>query len=470
MPVSLIDRLLPKKLPEHFSAHPVVSGRLTRVVGLTLEAVGLNVAVGDGCLVEAADGSQIQTEVIGFDGDKIYLMPFVRCERLRVGATVVPAEHIHCIGVGESLLGRVLDGLGRPLDHLPPPVSLNWVSLKGEAINPLQRRPIQKVLDVGIRAINGLLTVGRGQRIGLFAGSGIGKSVLLGMMTRFTEADIVVVGLVGERGREVREFIEHSLGKEGLKKSVVVASPADDVPLLRLRASFMATRIAEYYRDQGKNVLLLMDSLTRFAQAQRELALASGEAPATRGYPPSVFAKLPQLVERAGNGADGGGSLTAIYTVLAEGDDLQDPVVDSARAILDGHIVLSRELAENGIYPAIDIEASVSRVMPSVVEPAAMQRAVQCKKLYSSYRKHQDLITIGAYQSGSNAEIDRAIEKYPRVQDFISQSMQQKVTFTQAQETLRELLIENVASPLPPVQRGKPLAMPKANALPTQRH
>ncbi len=469
MTISLAERFIHKKLPENFSPRPIVSGRLTRVVGLTLEAVGLNVALGDGCLVESDNGAYIQTEVIGFDGEKIYLMPFVRCDRLRVGASVLAADYIHQVCVGDALLGRVIDGLGRPLDGLPLPQHLSVVSLEGETINPLKRQPIRKVLDVGIRAINGLLTVGRGQRIGLFAGSGVGKSVLLGMMTRFTEADVVVVGLVGERGREVREFIEHSLGKEGLGKAVVVASPADDVPLLRIRASFTATRIAEYYRDQGKNVLLLMDSLTRFAQAQRELALASGEPPATRGYPPSVFAKLPQLVERAGNGSDGGGSLTAIYTVLAEGDDLQDPVVDAARAILDGHIVLSRELAEGGIYPAIDIESSVSRVMPSIIEPTAMQRAIQCKKSYSSYRKNRDLIAIGAYQTGSNPDIDKSIEKFPKIQDFISQSINQKVTFLQAQDALREILLDPANNNMVP-GRGKTLSMPKpGGTLPSRR-
>jgi flagellar export protein FliJ len=276
----------------------------------------------------------------------------------------------------------------------------DWVPMDGPTINPLKRNPISVPLDVGIRSINGLLTVGRGQRLGLFAGTGVGKSVLLGMMTRFTEADIIVVGLIGERGREVKEFIEHILGEEGLKRSVVVASPADDAPLMRLRAAMYCTRIAEYFRDKGKNVLLLMDSLTRFAQAQREIALAIGEPPATKGYPPSVFAKLPKLVERAGNAEAGGGSITAFYTVLSEGDDQQDPIADSARGVLDGHIVLSRRLAEEGHYPAIDIEASISRVMPSVVSAEHMRRAQQFKQLWSRFQQARDLISVGAYVAG----------------------------------------------------------------------
>ena len=453
---SAIDTLLKTFVPVDFMPHAQVCGRLTRVVGLTLEASGLNVSIGDGCLVETVSGNTINTEVIGFSADKVYLMPFDRSDRLRVGARVYPSATLHRIAVGPELLGRVIDGLGRPLDrdHLAeqrrPVVCNDAVELEGPAINPLVRQPIRQPLDVGIRSINGLLTIGKGQRIGLFAGSGVGKSVLLGMMTRFTEAEIVVVSLIGERGREVREFIESNLGKEGMKKAIVVASPADDAPLMRLRASYAATRIAEYFRDKGKTVLLLMDSLTRFAQAQREIALAAGEPPATRGYPPSVFARLPQLVERAGNAASGTGSLTAIYTVLAEGDDLQDPVVDAARAILDGHIVLSRQLAEEGMYPAIDIEASISRVMSSVVDSQGLARALQFKKYYSLYRKNRDLVNIGAYVTGSNADLDRAIERYPYLLQYVAQAVQQPIPYSQAQQELRQAITPpaTVAAPL----------------------
>lgn len=315
--------------------------------------------------------------------------------------------------MGMSMLGRVLDGAGRALDGKGGMRAEDWVPMDGPTINPLKRHPISEPLDVGIRSINGLLTVGRGQRLGLFAGTGVGKSVLLGMMTRFTRADIIVVGLIGERGREVKEFIDEILGEEGLKRSVVVASPADDAPLMRLRAAQYCTRIAEYFRDKGKNVLLLMDSLTRYAQAQREIALAIGEPPATKGYPPSVFAKLPKLVERAGNAEAGGGSITAFYTVLSEGDDQQDPIADAARGVLDGHFVLSRRLAEEGHYPAIDIEASISRVMPQVVEAEHLRDAQRFKQLWSRYQQSRDLISVGAYVAGGDPETDLAIARSP---------------------------------------------------------
>jgi flagellum-specific ATP synthase len=292
----------------------------------------------------------------------------------------------------------------------------------------LTRSPIREPLDVGVAAINAFLSVGRGQRMGLFAGSGVGKSVLLGMMTRYTNADVIVVGLIGERGREVREFVQNILGEDGLSRSVVVATPADNSPLMRMHGAMLATSIAEYFRDQGKQVLLLMDSLTRFAQAQREVALAIGEPPATKGYPPSVFAKLPQLVERAGTG-DRGGSITAFYTVLVEGDDQNDPIADAARAVLDGHVVLSRELAEAGHYPAIDIEASISRVMVDVVAPEHEQAARRFKQMYSAYRQNRDLINIGAYQAGSDGRVDEAIALYPQLSRFLQQHMYEQVTW-----------------------------------------
>jgi len=444
----VIDQLCRKQLPAHYSEIPQVHGQLTRVIGLTLEAKGLNVALGDACLVDGADGGKVQAEVVGFSEQATYLMPYEKCERFQIGACVQPARTVHQVPAGKELLGRVVDGLSRPLDGGGDLYCSDSINLHGDTINPLQRQPIRQPLDVGIRAINGLLTVGRGQRLGLFAGSGVGKSVLLGMMTRHTEADVVVVSLVGERGREVREFIEQNLGEEGLRKTIVVASPADDVPLMRLRASMLATRYAEYFREQGANVLLLMDSLTRFAQAQREVGLATGELPASRGYPPSVFAKLPQLVERAGNAVNGQGSMTAFYTVLAEGDDLQDPIVDAARAILDGHIVLSRHIAEQGIYPAIDVEASISRVMPAVVQPQHGQTALQFKQLYSLYNRNEDLINIGAYSPGSNPDIDRAIVKHPQQVAFLKQSTHEKVGVMEAANQLASLLMEQ-ANPVP---------------------
>ncbi|WP_370978918.1 flagellar protein export ATPase FliI [Agaribacterium sp. ZY112] len=419
----LLTRLQPKLNYDALPNSPLSIGRLTRMVGLTMEAVGLDVRVGHHCLVIGKEGKSVEAEVVGFDKEISYLMPIQRIEGMQPGALVKPVDRRSNLVMGEHLCGRVLNGLGQPLDQLGPLDEVSRDDFKIKHINPLHRHPIDEPLDVGIGAINGLLTVGKGQRIGLFAGSGVGKSVLLGMMTRFTEADIVVVGLIGERGREVKEFIDHILGEEGLKKAVVIASPADDAPLMRLRAAELASRVAEYFRDCGKNVLLLMDSLTRYAQAQREIALATGEPPATKGYPPSVFAHIPELVERAGNAEKGGGSVTAFYTVLTEGDDLQDPIADSARAILDGHIVLSRSLAEEGVYPAIDVEASISRVMPNIVEPMRLQQAQAIKRLLALYRANKDLVTIGAYTQGSDPILDEAIQKQPKIMDFVRQEL-----------------------------------------------
>jgi len=405
---------------------PEISGRLTRMVGLTLEAVGCQSVVGERCLIQSVNGPPIEAEVVGFEGDRTFLMPLTVVEGIKPGALVTPAEGVNEVAVGWGLLGRVLDGSGNALDDKGPLKVDEHISFNGEIINPLARAPIREPLDVGIKTINGLLSVGLGQRIGLFAGSGVGKSMLLGMMTRFTTADIVIVGLIGERGREVKEFIEDILGEEGLKRSVVVASPADDSPLMRLRAAMLTTRIAEYFRDQGKSVLLLMDSLTRFAQAQREIALSVGEPPATKGYPPSVFAKLPQLVERAGNGKKGSGSITAFYTVLTEGDDQQDPIADAARAILDGHIVLSRSLAEEGHYPAIDVEASISRVMPQIISPEHLQHAQKFKQIYAKYQQAKDLISVGAYVPGADPETDFAIERMERMKQFLQQGLKEQ--------------------------------------------
>lgn len=429
-------------------AQPKVEGRITRLIGLTLEAVGLKVALGDYCRIQVTSESDAEAEVVGFAGDRIYLMPLHGIEGLQPGARVTPQRGASQVPVGFGLLGRVINGIGQPIDGKGALDAECYVSLQGEVINPLSRHPIDSSLDVGIRAINGLLTVGAGQRLGLFAGSGVGKSVLLGMMTRHTEADVTVVGLIGERGREVREFIEQSLGPAGMARSVVVASPADDSPLMRLRAAELTTRIAEYFRAQGKRVLLLMDSLTRYAQAQREIALAVGEPPATKGYPPSVFARLPRLVERAGNAQSGEGSITAFYTVLTEGDDQQDPIADAARAILDGHIVLSRSLAEQGHYPAIDIEASISRVMPQVISPEHLAKALEFKRLYSRYQQNADLISVGAYARGSDPLTDRAIEMLPVLQAYLQQGMNDAFDQLRSEQELMMLMS------MPPPNKG----------------
>ena len=417
---------------------PVMAGRLTRVVGLTFEAVGCKAAVGDICAVEVAQGF-IQAEVVGFDGDTLYLMPADDAVGVVPGARVIPQGASEGIPVSMALLGRVIDGTGKPLDGRGPIYSQHFVSGRAKAFNPLLRRPIHQPMDVGVRAINTMNTVGQGQRMGLFAGSGVGKSVLMGMMTRGSAADVVVVGLVGERGREVKEFIDEILGLEGRERAVVVAAPADTSSLMRLKGCETALAIAEYFRDQGLNVLLLVDSLTRYAQAQREIALAVGEPPATKGYPPSVFAKLPQLVERAGNGGEGQGSITAFFTVLTEGDDLQDPIADAARAILDGHLVLSRRLADSGHFPAIDVEASISRVMQQVTSDEHLMCCRLIRQVYSAYQANRDLINIGAYSKGSNPKVDAAIEFLPAIEKFLQQGMQEITPYDASLQSLAEL-------------------------------
>lgn len=444
-----------------FDCAPVAEGRLTRVIGMTLEAVGLDCALGQRCLIRMHDGSMTAAEVVGFSGGRVFLMPAARIAGLRPGLRVRPVLASIEVPCGRGLFGRVLDGSGRPIDGKGPLDGVDYVALDGRPINPLQRAPIREPLDVGIRSINALLSVGRGQRLGIFAGSGVGKSMLLGMMTRFTEAEVTVVGLIGERGREAREFVEDILGQEGMRRAVVVVSPADDVPLMRSRSARLATRIAEDFRDRGHHVLLLMDSLTRYAQAQREIGLAIGEPPATRGYPPSVFARIPDLVERAGNSEIGQGSITAFYTVLTEGDDLQDPVADSARAILDGHVVLSRALAEEGQYPAVDIEASISRAMTAIVSPAHRRAALEFKKLYARFQQSRDLVSVGAYVAGSDADTDLAIARMPQMRRFLSQELDECVSFSASVAQLEELSGRGL-EPKPPVSRSIEGAEPDA--------
>jgi len=430
---------------EQYSALPQpleAVGTLLRVTGLVLEALGVRVPVGSVCEVEAP-GEPVLAEVVGFNGDRAYLMPYGELHGLASGARVVPRapprvqprlggdDHpwrrsedrgLH-LPMGDGLLGRVVDAQGRPLDRLGELDGVHAEPMTRRPINAMDRDPVRLPLDTGVRAINALLTVGRGQRLGLFAGTGVGKSVLLGMMARYTAADVIVVGLIGERGREVKEFIEDILEDEGRARSVVVAAPADAPPLVRMQGASYASAIAEHFRDRGRHVLLLMDSLTRYAMAQREIALAIGEPPATKGYPPSVFAKLPQLVERSGNGLNGAGSITALYTVLTEGDDPQDPIADAARGILDGHIVLSRELAESGHFPAIDVERSISRVMSAVASREQVGASRRVRHWLSRLSKARDLLQLGAYQPGHDADLDLAVRLAPQLDVFLQQDM-----------------------------------------------
>ena len=417
-----------------------VSGRLVRVSGLLLESLGCQRMTGQRCYVEQGDGSMLEAQVVGFNRDITYLMPFKKPVGLMSGSRVFPARDEAVLQIDESWLGRVLNGLGEPLDDRGKLSGRDPLPTELPRVNPLRRKPVTEPLDVGVRAINALLTLGKGQRVGLFAGSGVGKSVLLGMITRQTKADVVVVGLIGERGREVQEFLLHSLGAEGLRKAVVVVAPANESPLMRLRAAELCHSIAAYFRDQGKDVLLLVDSLTRYAMAQRELALALGEPPATKGYPPSVFGMLPELVESAGNGESERGSLSALYTVLAEGDDQQDPVVDCARAILDGHIVLSRKLADVGHYPAIDIAASVSRCMSQVSGAEQQGAARQLKEFHGTYERIKELIPLGGYTPGMDAKTDRAVQLAPRIERFLRQEVGADADLGSSIATLQSLI------------------------------
>jgi flagellum-specific ATP synthase len=421
---------------------PVAVGTLVRVVGLTLEARGLQAPLGALCRVRSDDGATVDAEVVGFNDGVLYLMPFSEPVGIGPGARVALLARIPSAALGEGLLGRVIDGLGQPLDGGPQPLCEDRLGLRGLPINPMARGAIDTPFDVGVRAINGLLTLGRGQRMGLIAGSGVGKSVLMGMLTRGSEADVVVIGLIGERGREVREFVQETLGPEGLARAVIVAAPADQSPVLRLKATQLTHLIAEYFRDRGKNVLMLVDSLTRVAHAQREVGLAVGEPPTAKGYPPSVFALLPSLIERAGVGRGGHGAITAFYTVLAEGDDANDPIVDIARASLDGQIMLSRRLADAAHYPAIDLAGSISRVMPLLVSSERLRRANLARRLWTLYQQNEDLITVGAYEAGSDPELDRAIAKREELARFLQQAMDTQTTLAEAEGALDAMMEE----------------------------
>ena len=419
---------------------PQRSGTLVRLVGMTLEARGVMAPLGACCEVVGRHGHRVEAEVVGFNDKVLFLMPFTEPAGVGPGDMVRVVSNSSLVSLGPELLGRVIDGRCQPLDGKPAPVCKDLLSLLGRPINPMERGPINKILDVGVKAINGILTLGRGQRLGLIAGSGVGKSVLLGMLTRFTKADIVIIGLIGERGREVQAFIQESLGEEGLAKSVVIAAPANVSPVLRLKATHLTHVIAEYFRDQGKDVLMLCDSLTRVAHAQREIGLAIGEPPTAKGYPPSVFGLLPNLIERGGVGRHGHGSITAIYTVLAEGDDAADPIVDIARASLDGQVMLSRKLADSAHYPAIDLTGSISRLMQTLLSSEDLKLSNKLRRLWSLYQQNVDLIQVGAYENGSNPELDEAIRLNDRIVNFLRQDMHISQDYEVTRSQLRELL------------------------------
>jgi flagellum-specific ATP synthase len=403
-----------------------LNGSVKKIIGLTIESAGPEVFLGESCKIKTIDGKVVTAEVVGFKDNHIILMPLEEYSGISLGCEVQGTKRNLNIGVDDSLLGRVLDGLGRPIDTTPL-LPKNHISLNNQPPNPLMRNRIKDVLPVGIRAIDGFTTLGKGQRIGIFAGSGVGKSTTLGMIARNTKADINVIGLIGERGREVREFIERDLGEEGLRRSVVIVSTSDQPALMRVKALMSATSVAEYFRDQGLNVMLMVDSLTRWAMAQRDVGLAIGEPPTTRGYPPSVFAGLPGILERAGNSEKG--SITGIYTVLVEGDDFNEPISDTVRGVVDGHIILSRSLAEANHYPAIDVLASISRLMSEIVDQGHLDASRRIKDLMAVYNDAKDLIDIGAYKKGSDKKIDMAIENIDEINDFLKQGVYEKVEY-----------------------------------------
>lgn len=436
-----------------------VSGRVTRVAGLVMEAVGLKLAVGSACTVPLPNGAQLEAEVVGFEGDRLFLMPQSEVEGIVPGSRVFPAEisatlpglgqvkhprrrpsdRTRHLPVGDALLGRVIDSSGRPLDSLGPIGTTTSAPLSRRAANPLGRAPITDILDVGVRAINTMLTVGRGQRMGLFAGSGVGKSVLLGMMARYTSADVIVVGLIGERGREVQEFLQDDLGEEGLARSVVVVATSDEPALMRRQAAYLTLAIAEYFRDEDKDVMCMMDSVTRFAMAQREIGLSAGEPPTAKGYTPTVFTELPKLLERAGPGL-GEGTITGIFTVLVDGDDHNEPVADAVRGILDGHIVMQRSIAERGRYPAINILKSVSRTMPRSADPAYLPSVTRARQVMATYADMEELIRLGAYRAGSSPEVDEAIRLHEPLETFLRQAKDESTGIGEGYRRLEQIL------------------------------
>jgi flagellum-specific ATP synthase len=429
-----------KKYIQATSEHKYIKyrGKVTKVTGLTIESNGPISKIGELCYIYPFNSNNpVMAEVVGFKEDKILLMPLGEMEGIGPNSTVVASGDALKVKVGDELIGRVLDGLGNPLDGKGPIKLTKYYPVSNKPPNPLERKKITEILPLGIKAIDGFLTCGKGQRIGIFAGSGVGKSTMMGMIARNAEADVNVIGLIGERGREVREFIENDLKDEGLEKSVVVVATSDQPALVRMKGALLTTAIAEYFRDRGKNVLLLMDSLTRFSMAQREIGLAIGEPPVTRGYTPSVFAVLPRLLERAGTSAKG--TITALYTVLVDGDDLNEPITDTVRGILDGHIVLSRKLANQNHYPAIDILASISRVMNNIVSKEHIQIANAIKDIVAVYKDSEDLISIGAYNKGSNKRIDKAIELIDDINKVLRQQIMESYTFNETLKLLNDI-------------------------------
>ena len=428
------DALLERSLVKHL-------GKVTKVVGLTIESIGPEAKLNDLCIIKSNSGAgTVKAEVVGFRDDRVLLMPYDNVEGVGLGSWVENTGAPLQVSVSEELLGKTLDGVGDPMNALQLSEDSRKYSVEASPPDPLSRKLIDEVLPLGVKAVDGLITVGKGQRIGIFAGSGVGKSTLMGMFARNTKADINIIALIGERGREVREFIERDLGEEGMRRSVVVVATSDRPALIRNKAAKTATAIAEYFRDQGKDVLLMMDSLTRFSMAQREIGLASGDPPVSRGYPPSVYAEMPKLLERAGNSSRG--SITGLYTVLVDADDFNEPITDTARGILDGHIVLSRAMAQKNHYPAIDILASISRVMSSITESDHKQVAGQLKNVLATYREAEDLINIGAYKEGSNRSIDFAIEKIDLVNEFLRQSTEEKFTFEESVSIIKDIFSE----------------------------
>ncbi len=415
------------------------SGRVSKIIGLMIESIGPAVEIGEVCdIYPIKNNEPLKGEVVGFNNDKVLIMPLGDMNGIGPGSRVVALGHALQVDVSEALLGRILDGLGNPIDELgKPPIDKKYAA-NNDPPNPLFRDKIVEPIPLGIRTLDALLTCGRGQRIGIFAGSGVGKSTLLGMIAKYTKADVNVIALVGERGREVREFIDNDLGEEGLKRSVVVVATSDKPALVRVKAALIATSIAEYFRDKGKNVILMMDSVTRFSMAQREIGLAIGEPPVTRGYTPSVFAVLPRLLERAGNSAVG--SITGLYTVLVDGDDFNEPISDAVRGILDGHIILTRKLAALGHYPAIDVLDSASRVMPNIIDEEHLLAALRFKEILAIYRNSEDLINIGAYAKGTNPHIDLAITKIDKFNSFLKQRTNEKAEFETSLEILKEIV------------------------------
>ncbi len=420
-----------------------VHGKVSEIVGLVVEGHGPAVSLGELCAIHPAGGGRaIAAEVVGFKKGKVLLMPLDTIQGLSPGARIVSLGRKASVEIGPQFLGRVIDGLGQPIDDKGPITVGASYPIYADPINPLKRGRINEPIDLGIKVINGVLTCGKGQRMGIFAGSGVGKSVLLGMIARNTKADVNVIGLIGERGREVREFLEKNLGKEGLSRSIVVVAASDRHPLIRMRAAYVATSISEYFRDQGKDVLLMVDSLTRFAMAQREIGLSVGEPPTTKGYTPSVFSLLPKLLERTGKMEDRG-SITGLYTILVEGDDFNEPVADAARSILDGHITLTRDLANRGHYPAVDVLQSISRVMIDIVDEQQRGMANNIQNILATYKKAEDLINIGAYVKGSNPDIDYAVGMIDRVNDFLRQNIHEKIDLTKTRKQMDNLFKGN---------------------------